>query len=138
MHDGKGGGTRRRLDPEAAPFLMEIVRGGTRNLASKAAYPASLIRSDQSAAALETAVASSEVSVRLAAASGLRNLAEADAARLLEQVSADPDPGVRKVALHSTSGFRSPQLVTRVLRMAEQDPEPFVREQAVTVFRRIG
>ena len=125
----------RRLGPDALPFLMALVRGGDLNLASKAAYLASLIKSDQSAAVLEVAAASPEAVMRVAAASGLRNLSDADAARVLDRVSNDPDVGVRKVALESVARFKSPELAARVQRIAEQDPEPLVREIAASTLQ---
>jgi HEAT repeat protein len=127
----------RRLGPDALPFLMELVKGGDLNLASKAAYLASMISSDQSMAVLEAAAASKETVVRVAAASGIRNLLEADAEKILKLMKNDPDSGVRKVVLKSVPNFRSPQLVAKVQEMAEKDPEPFVRDLAASTLKKL-
>ena len=129
-------GEARRLGPAAIPFLMQLVQGGDPALASKAAYLASLISSDQSTAVLETAAASKEAVVRVAAASGIRNLPDAAAERVLELVRNDPDVGVRKVALQSVARFKSPQLAAKVQKIAEEDSEPFVRELAASTVKQ--
>jgi HEAT repeat protein len=98
---------------------------------------ASLISSDQSTAVLETAAASKEAVVRVAAASGIRNLPDAAAERVLELVRNDPDVGVRKVALQSVARFKSPQLAAKVQKIAEEDSEPFVRELAASTVRQM-
>lgn len=127
----------RRLGSGAIPFLMELVRGGDLRLASKAAYLASLISSDQSMEVLEAAAASPEAVVRVAAASGMRNLSGMNAERLLDLVKDDSDAGVRKVAVQSISRFKSPQLAAKVQKIAEEDPEPFVRELAASTVDRM-
>lgn len=55
----------RKLGPEAAPFLMQLVQGGNLALASKAAYLASMISGDQSMSVLEAAATSKETVVRV-------------------------------------------------------------------------
>lgn len=128
----------RKLGPEAIPFLKKLVQGGDLNLASKAAYLATLITSERSTEVLEAAAASQEPVVRVAAASGIRNLPERDADRVMERLRDDPDAGVRKVALKSVSTFKSPRLAAKVQKMADEDPEPFVRELANSTARKMG
>lgn len=120
----------KKLGAPALPFLMELVKGGDLGLAAKAIYLASLIRSKQSAAVLETAVASNEPLLRVAAASGLRNLPEAQVGKVLDRLRKDPDAGIRKVALKSAQAFRSPRVTAKLRQMAREDPEPFIRELA--------
>jgi len=120
------------LGPEAIPILLGLVRGGDLGLASKATFLASMIESDQSLAVLEAAAASSEPLLRVAAASGIRNLAEPHAERVLDLLRADPDAGIRKVVLASAGRLRSPQVAAKIQQMAETDPEPFVRELAAS------
>ena len=123
-------GRAQQLGPEVVPFLDQLVRGEDLNLASKAAYLSSLIDSDRSADVLAAAAARPEPVVRVAAASGVRNLKEEQAERLIERLQGDSDPGVRKVLVSSAVRFKSPRLIEQVRRMAEQDPEPFVRASA--------
>jgi HEAT repeat protein len=120
----------KRLGAAAIPFLMELVQGGDLGLASKATYLASLIDSEQSVAVLETAVSSNEPILRSAAASGIRNLPEAQAERILDQLKDDPDAGIRKVMLNSLDRFRSKQIEAKLQQIAQEDPEPFLRELA--------
>jgi HEAT repeat protein len=126
-----------QLGPEAVPFLEELVRGEDLNLASKAAYLASLIESDRSPEVLAAAAARPEPVVRVAAASGVRNLKEAQAERLIDRMQHDDDPGVRKVLVTSAAVFRSPRMAERVRRIAQEDPEPFVRASAVRSVERM-
>jgi HEAT repeat protein len=118
------------LGPDAIPFVKEIVDGPDKMLASKAAYLASLIKSDRSITVLETAASSPETIVRIAAASGLRNLSEDDVNRVSDMLIEDKDVGVRKVTLKSISKFKSPMLIAKVQKLAERDPEPFLRDLA--------
>ena len=127
----------KRLGSAAIPFLMELVQGGDLGLASKATYLASLIKSEQSAALLETAAARNEPVLRVAAASGIRNLPEAQAEKVLDLLINDPDAGIRKVMLKSVDRFRSPQVATKLQRVAETDPEPFIRELASSIVKKM-
>jgi HEAT repeat protein len=138
-----------KLGTDALPFLMDLVKGGDLALASKAAlvkggdlalaskaaYLASLIASDQSTAVLTEAATSQEVVVRIAAASGIRNLPEVEAEKVMKLVSNDPDLGVRKVVLKSVAEFKSPRMAAKLQEMAENDPEPFVRELATSALK---
>jgi HEAT repeat protein len=126
-----------RLGPDAIPYLNELVNGPDGMLASKAAYLASLIKSDRSVSVLEAAASNSEPIVRIAAASGIRNLSEHEASRVLDLLIDDRDIGVRKVALKSISHFKSPELMTKVKKMADKDPEPFIRDLASSTASRM-
>jgi HEAT repeat protein len=119
-----------RLGAEALPFLEELVKSPDVMLASKATYLASLIRGDRSVKILAMAAEHPDPVVRVAAASGLRNLSEHDAGTVLDKLASDEDHGVRKVAVKSVSGLRSPEIVARIQKIAESDPEPFIREIA--------
>src|SRR4030095_13167114 len=85
-----------QLGPEAVPFLDQLVRGPDLNLASKAGYLARLIESDRSTEVLAAAAARPEPVVRVAAASGVRNLKEAQAERLIERLPGHARPGRRE------------------------------------------
>jgi len=127
----------RKLGPEAIPFLMELVQGRDLGLASKAAYLASMISSDRSTAVLESAAVSKEAVVRVAAASGVRNLPEVDAEKVMELLRNDHDAGVRSVLVKSVSKFKSPRMAAKIQEIAEKDPEQFVRDLAVTTVRKM-
>jgi HEAT repeat protein len=127
----------RQLGSDAIPSLMQLVQGGNLGLAAKAAYLASLIESEHAADVLETAAASPEPVVWVAAASGLRNVRDTTAARILERVRTDPDAGARKVAVQSVARFTHPQLRAKVQQIVDEDPDPFVRESAANTIRRM-
>jgi HEAT repeat protein len=127
-----------RLGPEALPFLKELVEGPDVGLASKAAYAAGLIGGEPSLAVLEKAAVSHEPVVRVAAAATARNMKEEQAVKIMDLISNDKDAGVRKVMLHSAAKFSSPQMVARIQKMADKDPEPFVKELAVKMTKKEG
>jgi HEAT repeat protein len=118
------------LGPEALPFIEVLARGSEVMLASKATYLASLIRSDRSVQILERAASHPDAIVRVAAASGIRNLSERDGSRILDKLYLDKDLGVRKVTVKSASSFNSPAMIAKVEKIAEQDPELLIREIA--------
>jgi HEAT repeat protein len=131
----------KKLGAAAVPFLMDLVQSGDLGLASKATYLAGLIKSKRSAAVLEAAATRNEPVLRVAAAAGIRNLAEVQAERVLDLLKSDPDAGIRKVVLKSAVRFRSPRIVAKLQHMAKTDPEPFVRELAASSVRntkRVG
>lgn len=120
----------KHLGPDALPLLMELVKGGDMNLATKAAYLASLIPGEQSVAVVEAAASSPEDVLRVAAAAGIRNLQVGGVEKITNLLKHDPDVGVRKVMLTSMVKFRSPQLATNLQEMVDKDPEPALRELA--------
>jgi hypothetical protein len=123
-------GAARSLGSAALPYLLELVRGGDLGLASKAVSLASLITSDKSVDVLEAAIDTNDPVLRVAAAAGLQRLKPAHAERLLDALERDDDPGVRKVMVRSAARVNSPRARAIVQRMAQSDPEPFVREMA--------
>jgi len=118
------------LGPEALPLLEGLAEGGDTTLAAKAVYLASVISDPGSARIVERAVQHPDARVRVAAAAGLRNLPEHDAEPHIDGLLQDSDLGVRKVALQSATVFDSQAMTARVQRLAEQDPEPAMRDLA--------
>ena len=128
-------GAARALGAAALPALTELIRGNDLALASKATYLASLIPHPGAADALRAAQARSEPLMRVAAASGIRNLDPAHGEQLFEALHRDPDAGVRKVALRSAAGLNSPAVLQRLRAVEASDPEPPLRELAGTLAR---
>jgi HEAT repeat protein len=120
------------LGPEALPLLLELIRGDDPMLASKAAYLASLIPGNEQLPALSAAATSPHAAIRVAAASGLRNLSEEDADALADNLLGDPDIGVRKQVLRAAAGFSSERMAERLRRVADEDPEEALRDLAAT------
>ena len=92
------------LGPEAVGLLRELVDGDDPMLASKAAYAAGMLEGDLGAEVVRAASHSSDVTVRVAAAATARNLPAAVAGAILDDLVADEDPGIRKVARRSAPG----------------------------------
>ena len=122
-----------KLGPDALPYLKEIIDKPDVMLASKAAYLVSLIKSDKSISILEHAARNKEPIVRIAVASGIRNISERDANILLDEFIEDKDVGVRKVTLKSVAKFKSDLISSKVQKLLESDPEPSIRELASNV-----
>src|SRR5262249_45882879 len=105
---------------------------------SKATYLASLIKNEQSVAVLEAATARDEPVLKVAAASGIRNLSVAHANRILDRLKDDPHIGIRKVALQSAATFKSPTIVAEVRRIEESDQEADHRDSAANEVKKAG
>jgi len=110
------------LGPDAIPHLQALVNGDDAMLASKAAYLASLIKSDASADVVRDAAHSNVEAVRVAAAAGARNLPSTKASEVLEDLVGDADPGVRKVARDSVPRRPSSRLAGLIAE-TESDSE---------------
>lgn len=119
-----------RLGQEALPHLQILAQSEDVMLASKATYLASLIGGERAARIVEDAGIHPDPVLRVAAASGLKNLREDLAAPVVERLLGDQDLGVRKTAVRSLSQFRSPEMRTRLERIVQNDPSPMIRELA--------
>jgi HEAT repeat protein len=114
------------LGPEAAPHLERLVAGPDEALATKAAYLASLIGPEADRAVLAAAEDSRPV-VRVAAATGLRNLESRVAVEAAERLLGDNDAGVRKTAIRSAPGAVRRELRGMIERLSKDDPDEAVR-----------
>ena len=94
-----------QLGPEAIPHLQQLLREEDTLLASKAAYLASMINSDQAVDVVKEAAASEHVNVRAAAAAATRNLPQVPVTDVLGTLLDDGDVSVRKVTLKSISAL---------------------------------
>ena len=119
-----------RLGPAALPVLEQLIQGEDTLLAAKAAYLASLIPGPERRAVLQTAANSAEPTVRVAAAAGLRNLSESEAAVVADGLMGDDDVGVRRQVLRSVAGSSSARIADRVRQIAERDPDDGLRRMA--------
>jgi len=122
-----------KLGPDALPFLKEIIDKQDVMLASKAAYLVSLIKSDESISILEYAARKKDPTIRVAVASGIRNISEKDANILLDKFIEDQDIGVRKVTLKSVAKFKSKSIISKVQKLLKSDPEPSIRKLASNI-----
>lgn len=118
------------LGAEAVPHLKVLVRSDDPGIASKAAYLATLIESDESVDVMETACASPHATVRVAAAAGMRNLSTTQAGLWAERMLDDQDPGVRKQALKTIAALGISSLEPKVKNIAAADPEKELRQLA--------
>jgi HEAT repeat protein len=118
-----------QLGPDALPHLRQLIAGSDAMLASKAAYLAGLIADPAALPVIEAAIKSPHPIVRVAAAATLGNHTQATA-ELFRQLLPDPDPGVRKTALRSLESRKPPGLRADVQKIADQDPEPLLKDLA--------
>jgi HEAT repeat protein len=119
------------LGPDALPHLLTLVQEAHENISAKAAYLASLIASEQSVAVLAEAAKSPIDTVRIAAASGLRNIEPAAASPILDTILGDADVGVRKAALRSTRELGVSLARERVEQVSREDPVEALRRLAL-------
>jgi HEAT repeat protein len=126
------------LGPEVVPHLAVLVRSDDPGIASKAAYLASMIDSDDSANVVEAAATSPHETVRVAAAASLRNLAPAKAAPTADKLLDDEDVGVRKQALLSVADLGMSGLEPKVKRIATTDAEQGLRQLAKQGLQRMA
>jgi HEAT repeat protein len=124
------------LGPDAIPHLAKLVEGGDPMLASKATYLASLIPSDKSVDVIESAARSPHDEVRVAAASGVRNMKKVPTP-LLETLFKDKDAGVRKVALRSIETNEQANAKPILEKVAKDDPNPNLRKLAGDIVKNI-
>ncbi|HDR4482907.1 TPA: hypothetical protein QCQ09_004562 [Bacillus cereus] len=96
---------------------------------------ASLINTEQSVRVLAAAMARNEPVLRVAVASGIRNLPEIQVEKVLDLLKDDPDAGIRKVMFKSAQRFKSPEVEGKLQQMANRDPEPFVSELAKSIIK---
>jgi HEAT repeat protein len=118
------------LGPDALPELQVLVAEDEPRIASKAAYLAGLIAGPTSDEVVSLAARSRYDVVRVAAAATLHTLPVDRATVIAKQLMGDPDLGVRARAAQSAMRVGDPELVNLVQAMAQQDPEPAVRELA--------
>lgn len=116
-----------KLGPEALPHLEQLIVGEHPLLASKAAYLAGMIGTDKAASALNRAVSSSDVRVRIAAAAAAQHLPTETASDLLLSLVNDADVGVQKVALRSVPSAPSAMLKTRLEGMSAGKADTLAR-----------
>ncbi len=126
-----------RLGSEALSHLNSLVTGSDPMLASKAAYLASLIQSDQSVDVLQIAAQSEDPIVRVAAAAGIRNLNQTAANQISFMLLDDTDIGVRKVVLKSLPTQVTPQLRLKLETLTQQESNSFIRQLSTEVLNRL-
>jgi hypothetical protein len=124
-----------QLGPDALPVLEQLVRGPDPLLASKAAYLAALIPHENASRVLEAAAKSSDVTVRVAAAAGLRRLPDAAESLAMDLVD-DHDEGVRKVALRSVKDKMTPRVRRKVQERASREHNPAMRAAYAAVLEK--
>jgi HEAT repeat protein len=124
------------LGPEALPWLQMIIDADDPLRAAKAAYAASLIGGPAAVEALKTAAAHRDPQVRIAAAHGLKNSADAAPTETLGKLLEDHDSGVRKSALSTAGALNRPDLNDRVAAIAKQDPEEHLRTAATAAVKK--
>jgi HEAT repeat protein len=115
------------LGTEALPHLERLITSDHSMIASKAAYLAGLIGTEQSVPAIERAARSGDVRVRIAAAAAVKNMESAAASDVLLSLIDDSDVGVQKVALRSMPAAPSAVLRARVEGLSAAKTDSHIR-----------
>src|SRR5512142_740526 len=134
------------LGAEAVPQLRTLVEEDVAGVASKAAYVLSLLPSPDSLKGLEAAAGNADENVRVAAAAAFANVVSLSAfgggptppEDQLRRLLADPDPGVRKVALRSAQAVGPRAMRSAIEHMASADSEMPLRRAAEDVLRNLS
>jgi HEAT repeat protein len=124
------------LGAEALPQLQQLVAEDEPRIAPKAAYLAGLIAGPTSHEVVSLAAGSKHDVVRVAAAAALPALPAEHAGSIGEQLLSDPDSGVRARAVRSVGSFDQPLLGEQMRAIAEEDPEPALRDLAAELRRQ--
>jgi HEAT repeats len=119
-----------RLGPQSLPHLRTLVNGADKNLASKAAYLATLIDHEGADAVLGDAARSSSAVVRVAAASGARNVRRASASAVVSRLLNDSDKGVRKMAIKAAADSTNSAVLAQLGQIVNKDSSPVNRALA--------
>jgi HEAT repeat protein len=124
--------------PEAMSYLAALATGPDEWLAARAVSFAGRSKDPRAADVLRVAAQSPSPRVRTQAAHGARYLQSDEAAGVLTALMGDTDAGVRITAVKTTGaafdrGSLPANLTGALSRLADGDPEPFIRESSKNV-----
>jgi hypothetical protein len=125
-----------RLGAQALPHLRTLVNSKDQMLASKAAYLATLIDHEGAAAVLGDAAKSSSAVVRVAAASGARNVRHPSVSGVVSRLLNDKDTGVRKMAIKAAADSTNSALLAQLGQIVNKDSSPANRALASHVLSK--
>jgi HEAT repeat protein len=111
-----------KLGPQSLPHLRTLVNSKDQMLASKAAYLATLIDHEGAVAVLGDAAKSPSAVVRVAAASGARNVRHPSASGVVSRLLNDKDTGVRKMAIKAAADSTNSALLAQLGKIVGNDP----------------
>ena len=119
-----------RLGPQIVPHLKTLITGADSELAVKAAYVATLINDDSAVELLKEAARSPSPLVRVAVASGLRNVTRPGGTAVMMALLDDRDTGVRKLAIKASAASGNPTVLAKLDALSRSDPSPALRTLA--------
>lgn len=125
------------LGAEAIPHLARLITGDHPMLASKAAYLAGLIGTDEGVEVLHKAARSGDVRVRIAAAAAAGKLPADSASDVLINLIDDGDIGVQKVALNAVPNASSANLRMRIESLSAGKADTPIRSLSQAVLQRL-
>jgi HEAT repeat protein len=118
------------IGPAEIPLLDHLLEDDEAWIASRAVFALSRMTEPSVTPLLSRAAADPRAEVRIAVAAAAANLKPEYANRLLLQLLADAELGVRKFAIQSVAGSHDPALTDKLKYMEAGDPEPAIREIA--------
>ena len=125
------------LDSDDIPHLATLLGDGEEWLAARAVHGLSRLDDPRARDAITQAAADSRGAVRVAVATALPRLPAAFAERLMGDLLADHDIGVRKLALRSVPAVVPVQLRSKIEQIAKTDASEPIRALARSVHARL-
>ena len=127
----------RTLDSSAIKHLASFARGRDLSIATKAIYLASLLDRKDAAKIVASAAASQTAVKRIAAASGLGNLASAPKDAIARKLIRSKDLSARKLVLKSIGTDVSPRLRNSIEKLSKEDKSKDMKDLSRSVLRKI-
>jgi HEAT repeats len=125
------------LGPAAAPVLIELIQGRAHDtkFTERAILALGVLGGPEDT--LTSLLADPDPMIKIAALSALREIGEARTAPAVHDLLADDVPAVRKEAVKTIAALGTAESVEPLRTVAEGDPEPFLREQALGALRQV-
>jgi hypothetical protein len=126
------------IGPPDVDALVSMVEEEEDWLAARAVHALSRIDSSDARQSVVSAVESSRMEVRVAAAASAAALPASDSDGILSKLLDDPQPAVRKFAVKATSARNAEAIRARVLDMATNDESAGLRRVAQKQSRAVS
>jgi HEAT repeat protein len=124
------------LGAKALPHLKTLVAEDDPRIASKAAYLAAVIGDGNAKEVVALAAQSHYAVIRAAAAAAAPLLRANHAVEITATLLGDDETGMRVGAMKAAATLNDPALIERLDRMANEDPEPAIRDLAADMARK--
>jgi len=117
-----------KLDEKALEILAGLAKGRDIMLATKAIYLAGLYDKPSGHAIVESASKSTVALKRIASASALVHLSEAEREKIGEKLLGDEDISIQKLAIRAVSNSKSTRIKNKLKKLSKESPSQFIRQ----------